>query len=193
MRSSGSSWPVPSCAADVPLDPVPAEFTGEPVPTEESKVTLARVMGVMDANNYGDVHGGVIMRAVDEAGAVAAVRHSNGPAVTAFMDQMAFLEPVKLGDLLTTKAQVNWTGRTSMEVGVRVTVQRMAVEGEIHVASAHLVFVAIDKEGQPRPVPPVLPQTEHDRLRFQEAQIRRTSRLERREAIRRLREQGLDH
>ena len=110
------------------------------------------------------------------AGAVAAVRHSNGPAVTAFMDQMAFLEPVKLGDLLTTKAQVNWTGRTSMEVGVRVTVQRMGVEGEIHVASAHLVFVAIDKGGQPRPVPPVLPQTEHDRLRFQEAQIRRTSR-----------------
>ena len=177
----------------MPLDPVPSEFTGDPVPTEESKVTLARVMGVMDANNYGDVHGGVIMRAVDEAGAVAAVRHSNGPAVTAFMDQMAFLEPVKLGDLLTTQAQVNWTGRTSMEVGVRVTVQRMSVEGEIHVASAHLVFVAIDKEGKPRPVPPVLPQTERDRLRFQEAQIRRTSRLERRQAIRRLREQGLDH
>ncbi len=177
----------------MPLDPVPAEFTGDPVPTEASKVTLARVMGVMDANNYGDVHGGVIMRAVDEAGAVAAVRHSNGPAVTAFMDQMAFLEPVKLGDLLTTQAQVNWTGRTSMEVGVRVTVHRMGVEGEIHVSSAHLVFVAIDQDGQPRPVPPVLPQTERDRLRFQEAQIRRTSRLERREAIRRLREQGLEH
>jgi acyl-CoA hydrolase len=177
----------------MPLDPVPTEFTGEPVPTEESKVTLARVMGVMDANTYGDVHGGVIMRAVDEAGAVAAVRHSNGPAVTAFMDQMAFLEPVKLGDLLTTRAQVNWTGRTSMEVGVRVTVHRMGIEGEIHVSSAHLVFVAIDAKGQPRPVPPVLPETELDRLRFQEAQIRRTTRLERREAIRRLREQGLDH
>jgi acyl-CoA hydrolase len=175
------------------VDPVPTEPNDEPVPTEESKVTLARVMGVMDANNYGDVHGGVIMRAVDEAGAVAAVRHSNGPAVTAFMDQMAFLEPVKLGDLLTTHAQVNWTGRTSMEVGVRVTVQRMGVEGEIHVSSAHLVFVAIDAEGQPRPVPPVLPETELDRLRFQEEEIRRKSRLERREAIRRLREQGLDH
>ena len=177
----------------MPLDPVPTEFTGEPVPTEASKVTLARVMGVMDANTYGDVHGGVIMRAVDEAGAVAAVRHSNGPAVTAFMDQMAFLEPVKLGDLLTTRAQVNWTGRTSMEVGVRVTVHRMGIEGEIHVSSAHLVFVAIDAQGQPRPVPPVLPATELDRLRFEEAQIRRTTRLERREAIRRLREQGLDH
>lgn len=175
------------------MDPVPIDFTGEPVPTETSKVTLARVMGVMDANTYGDVHGGVIMRAVDEAGAVAAVRHSNGPAVTAFMDQMAFLEPVKLGDLLTTRAQVNWTGRTSMEVGVRVTVHRMGTEGEIHVSSAHLVFVAIDAEGKPRPVPPVLPETELDRLRFEEAQIRRTTRLERREAIRRLREQGLDH
>ncbi len=174
------------------LDPVPTEYTGDPVPTEQSKVTLARVMGVMDANNYGDVHGGVIMRAVDEAGAVAAVRHSSGPAVTAFMDQMAFLEPVKLGDLLTTQAQVNWTGRTSMEVGVRVTVQRMGVEGEIHVSSAHLVFVAIDAEGRPRQVPPILPGTERDRMRFQEAEIRRATRLERREAIRRLREQGLD-
>jgi acyl-CoA hydrolase len=176
----------------MPLDPVLPGDPDRPVPTEQSKVTMARVMGVMDANNYGDVHGGVIMRAVDEAGAVAAVRHSNGPAVTAFMDQMAFLEPVKLGDLLTTQAQVNWTGRTSMEVGVRVTVQRMGVEGEIHVSSAHLVFVAIDAEGRPRKVPPVLPQTERDRMRFQEAEIRRATRLERREAIRRLREQGLD-
>lgn len=113
--------------------------------------------------------------------------------MTAFMDQMAFLEPVKLGDLLTTQAQVNWAGRTSMEVGVRVTVQRMGHDEEIHVSSAHLVFVAIDEDGKPRPVPPVLPQTERDRLRFEEAQIRRTSRLERREAIRRLREQGLEH
>ena len=177
----------------MPIDPVPAVFDDSPVPTERSKVSLARVMGVMDANNYGDVHGGVIMRAVDEAGAVAAVRHSNGPAVTAFMDQMAFLEPVKLGDLLTTRAQVNWTGRTSMEVGVRVTVQRLGVEGEVHVATAHLVFVAIDADGKPRPVPPVQPESERDRMRFHEAEIRRTSRLERREAIRRLREQGLDH
>lgn len=177
----------------MPLDPVLAQHPDQAVPTEQSRVTLARVMGVMDANNYGDVHGGVIMRAVDEAGAVAAVRHSGGPAVTAFMDQMAFLEPVKLGDLLTTYAQVNWSGRTSMEVGVRVTVQRTGVEGEIHVSSAHLVFVAIDEEGKPRPVPPVIPETERDRLRYQEAEIRRSTRLERREAIRRLREQGLEH
>ena len=177
----------------MPLDPVLPTPTDAPVPTEQSKVTLARVMGVMDANNYGDVHGGVIMRAVDEAGAVAAVRHSNGPAVTAFMDQMAFLEPVKLGDLLTTRAQVNWTGRTSMEVGVRVTVQRTGVDGEIHVSSAHLVFVAIDADGRPRPVPPVLPETDIDRLRYREAEIRRTTRLERRRAIKELRERGLDH
>ena len=176
----------------MPLDPVPTEFTGEPVPTEASKVTLARVMGVMDANNYGDVHGGVIMRAVDEAGAVAAVRHSNGPAVTAFMDQMAFLEPVKLGDLLTTQAQVNWTGRTSMEVGVRVTVQRQGREEEIHVSTAYLVFVAIDAEGNPREIPQVAPETEHDQLRFHAAEIRRASRLERRRAIKELRERGID-
>lgn len=145
-------------------------------------------MGVMDANNYGNVHGGVIMRAVDEAAAVAAVRHSDGPAVTVFMDSMEFREPVKQGDLLTTYAQVNWTGTTSMEVGVRVTAQRLDVDGEIHVATAYLVFVAIDADGRPRPVPQSVPETDEDRRRAGEARIRRETRLHRREAIRELRE-----
>ena len=166
--------------------------THEPVPTARSRVMLARVMGVMDANNYGNVHGGVIMRAVDEVAAVAAVRHSGGPAVTAFMDQMAFREPVHLGDVLTTKAQVNWTGHTSMEVGVRVTAQRSGVPDEIHVSTAYLVFVAIDAEGNPRDVPPLVPDTDHDRMRAHEAEIRRTSRLERRQAIKELRERGIE-
>lgn len=174
------------------LDPVPAAFSGEPVPTSQSRVTLARVMGVMDANNYGNVHGGVIMRAVDEAAAVAAVRHSDGPAVTAFMDSMAFLQPVKLGDLLTTRAQVNWAGTTSMEVGVRVTAQRTGVAGEIHVSTAYLVFVAIDAAGEPRPVPPVVHEGDHDRIRHAEALIRRESRMQRRRAIKDLRERGID-
>lgn len=176
----------------MPLDPVIPQPLDVPVPSDRSRTTLARVMGVMDANNYGNVHGGVIMRAVDEAGAVAAIRHSQGPAVTAFMDEMALLEPVKLGDLLTTRAQVNWTGRTSMEVGVRVTVQRQGTEDEIHVSTAYLVFVAIDAEGKPRPIPPVQPETDHDRLRHQAAEIRRASRLERRRAIKELRERGLE-
>ena len=172
------------------LDRVPTSFSGEPVPTDRSKTTLARVMGVMDANNYGNVHGGVIMRAVDEAAAVAAVRHSDGPAVTAFMDQMAFRRPVLVGDLLTTRAQVNWTGRTSMEVGVRVSVERTGVQEEIQVGTAYLVFVAIDADGNPRPVPPVRHDTDLDRRRSQEAEIRRESRLRLRKEISELREQS---
>jgi len=176
----------------MPFDPIIEQPLDQPLSTERSRTTLARVMGVMDANNYGNVHGGVIMRAVDEAGAVAAVRHSQGSVVTAFMDEMAFLEPVKLGDLLTTRAQVNWTGRTSMEVGVRVTVQRQGFQHDIHVSTAYLVFVAIDSEGNPRPVPAVAPETEDDLLRFRAAEIRRASRLERRRAIKELRERGIE-
>jgi len=176
----------------MPFDPIVEQPLDQSIPTERSRTTLARVMGVVDANNYGNVHGGVIMRAVDEAGGVAAIRHSQGPAVTAFMDEMALLEPVKQGDLLTTRAQVNWTGRTSMEVGVRVTVQRLGIEGEIHVSTAYLVFVAIDAAGVPRPIPPVEPDSDEERLRFHAAEIRRASRLERRRAIKELRERGLE-
>ncbi len=170
------------------LDRVPVRPPEGDVPASQSRTTLARVMGVMDCNNYGNVHGGVIMRAVDEAAAVAAVRHSDGPAVTVFMDSMEFREPVKQGDLLTTYAQVNWTGTTSMEVGVHVTAQRLDVKGEIHVATAYLVFVAIDADGRPRPIPQLIPETDEDRRRREEARIRRESRLRRREAIRALRE-----
>jgi acyl-CoA hydrolase len=105
------------------------------------------------------------------------------------MDEMAFLEPVRVGDLLHVRAQVNWTGKTSMEIGVRVVAERWNESGPgEQVASAYLVFVAVDAEGKPRPVPPVLPETDRDRRRWQEAQIRRTHRLARRRAIRELRE-----
>lgn len=174
------------------LDRLPDHPSLEPVPSGRSKATLARVMGVVDANNYGNVHGGVILRAVDEAGAVSAVKHSDGPAVTALIDQMAFREPVKLGDLLTTRAQVNWTGTTSMEVGVRVTVERTGVEGELHVGTAYLVYVAIDADGLPRAVPPLRTESDEDRRRYAEAEIRRASRLGRRQAIEQLRRHGAE-
>lgn len=165
-----------------------------PRPSSYSRVTLARIMEGTDANLYGNVHGGVIMRGVDNAAGAAATRHSGGPAVTAFMDEMAFLEPVRIGDILTVRAQVNWTGRTSMEVGVRVSAQRWddASADELHVGSAYLVFVAVDGDGRPRPVPPVRHDDERDRRRLAEAEVRRRLRLERVEAIRRLRAQGLD-
>ncbi|OSY50030.1 putative acyl-CoA thioester hydrolase [Streptomyces fradiae ATCC 10745 = DSM 40063] len=113
------------------------------------------------------------------------------------MDEMVFLEPVRVGDLVHVKAQVNWTGRSSMEVGVRVLAERWNESTPAtQVGSAYLVFAAVDADGRPRPVPPVIPETERDKRRYQEAQIRRTHRLARRRAIKELRErraaEGID-
>lgn len=154
-------------------------------PTSAARTGLSRIMGVVDTNLLGIVHGGAIMRLVDEVAGTVAVRHSGGPAVTASMDEMAFLVPVRVGDLVHAQAQVNWAGRTSMEVGVRVVAERWNEVGSAptRVATAYLVFVAIDDDGKPRPVPPVVPETADDRRRFHEAEIRRRHRLARRTAI----------
>ncbi|MEV7284123.1 acyl-CoA thioesterase [Streptomyces sp. NPDC093252] len=161
-------------------------------PTSASRTTLSRIMTHNDTNLLGTVHGGVIMKLVDDAAGAVAGRHSGGPAVTASMDEMAFLEPVRVGDLVHVKAQVNWTGRTSMEVGVRVMAERWNESTPAtQVGSAYLVFAAVDADGRPRGVPEVLPETERDRRRYQEAQIRRTHRLARRRAILELRERGV--
>ncbi|MCI0690259.1 MAG: acyl-CoA thioesterase [Sporichthyaceae bacterium] len=161
-----------------------------PKPTSAARTSLSRIMGPLDVNLLGTVHGGVIMKFVDEVAGAVAQRHSGGPAVTASMDEMAFLEPVHVGDLVHAHAQVNWTGRTSMEVGVRVLAEPWNEAGvpPTRVATAYLVFVAVDADGKPRPLPPVAPETDEDRRRFAEAEIRRTHRLARREAIVRSRE-----
>ncbi|MEU3411166.1 MULTISPECIES: acyl-CoA thioesterase [unclassified Streptomyces] len=167
---------------------VEPEIPGKP--TSASRTTLSHIMTHSDTNLLGTVHGGVIMKLVDDAAGAVAGRHSGGPAVTASMDEMAFLEPVRVGDLVHVKAQVNWTGRTSMEVGVRVLAERWNESAPAtQVGSAYLVFAAVDADGKPRRVPPVIPETDRDRRRYQEAQIRRTHRLARRRAIRELREQ----
>ncbi len=158
-------------------------------PTSASRTTLSHIMTSHDTNLLGTVHGGVIMKLVDDAAGAVAGRHSGGPAVTASMDEMAFLEPVRVGDLLHVKAQVNWTGRSSMEVGVRVMAERWNESTPAtQVGSAYLVFAAVDADGKPRSVPQVIPETEQDKRRNQEAQIRRTHRLARRQAIKELRE-----
>lgn len=158
-------------------------------PTEASRTTLSHIMTGSDTNLLGTVHGGVIMKLVDDAAGAVAGRHSGGPAVTASMDEMVFLEPVRVGDLVHVRAQVNWTGRSSMEVGVRVMAERWNESTPAQqVGSAYLVFAAVDADGRPRPVPPVIPGTERDKRRYQEAQIRRTHRLARRRAIKELRE-----
>lgn len=166
-------------------------------PTSVSRITLSHIMTAVDTNLLGTVHGGVIMKLVDDAAGAVAGRHSGGPAVTASMDEMVFLEPVRIGDLVHVRAQVNWTGRSSMEVGVRVLAERWNESSPAQqVGSAYLVFAAVDEQGKPRRVPQVLPETEQDKRRYQEAQIRRTHRLARRRAIKELRErraaEGLD-
>ncbi|BBH66224.1 acyl-CoA thioesterase [Actinoplanes sp. OR16] len=160
-----------------------------PRPTARSRVTLSRIMSAVDVNLYGTVHGGVLMKFVDDVAGASAARHSGGTAVTAAIDEIVFLEPVRVGDLVHAYAQVNWAGSTSMEVGVRVTAERWdtADTEPIPVATAYLVFVGIDVDGRPRKVPPVLPADGEDRRRFQEAMIRRDHRLARRTAIQKAR------
>lgn len=154
-----------------------------------ARTTLSQIMTTLDVNLLGTVHGGVVMRLVDSVAGAVAGRHSGGPAVTVAMDEMVFLEPVRVGDLVHAHAQVNWAGRTSMEVGVRVTGERWnRTEPPTHVASAYLVFVAVDDSGRPRAVPEVLPENDDDRRRLAEAQIRRQHRMDRRRDIDRLRD-----
>ncbi len=153
-----------------------------------SSVVQIRAMELTDANLLGNVHGGEIMKLVDTTGGLAAMKHCGGPIVTVAMDEMSFLEPVFVGDLVTVKAMVNDTGRTSMEVGVRVEADNVITGRHVHTSSAYLVYVALDGSGKPRPVPPVVAEDEEQRQRQVEAKVRREARLARKEAIQRARQ-----
>ncbi len=149
------------------------------LPPSFGRVSLTLLADQIHVNLLGNVHGGEVMRLVDSTAGAVAQRHSDGPAVTAAMDEMAFLAPVHVGDILRATAQVNWAGRTSMEVGVRVESEpwNQADTEPLHVASAYLVFVAIDAHGRPRSVPALAPQTPQEVRRMREAEIRRAHRL----------------
>ncbi|MHB8510997.1 MAG: hotdog domain-containing protein [Actinomycetota bacterium] len=149
----------------------------------ESSVVLSQAMSLTDANLAGNVHGGVIMKLVDTAAGLSAVKHAHGRVVTVSMDEMSFLEPVFLTDVVTLRAQVNDVGRTSMEVGVRVEAENSMTGEKRHVSSAYLVFVALDNDGKPRPVPRLEPQTDEERARMEDAKIRRRHRIARKEAL----------
>ena len=130
-----------------------------------------------DANSLGNLLGGKIMHLVDLAGAIAAMRHSGNVVVTASIDQMQFINPVKLGQLVRLRASVNRVFRTSMEVGVKVWMEDL-VNGKVqHVSSAYLTFVAIDTEGKGVPIRPVVPETEDEMRRYEKARQRREYRL----------------
>lgn len=144
---------------------------------KQSRVTLAHLMLPEDANPAGNVHGGVIMKYVDNAAGVAAARHARRPCVTASIDRLDFHNPVFIGNLLILKAGLNYVGRTSAEVGIRVTAENI-MTGEVrHVVSAYLTFVALDENKKPVAMPPLILETAEDQRRNEEAFARRAVRL----------------
>ena len=140
-------------------------------------------MGIQDANMAGNVHGGTIMKMVDEVAGVAAVRHCGSRVVTAALDRMTFSEPVYVGQLVTVKAAVNAAWRSSMEVGVRVESENVRTGEVTHTSTAYLTMVALTDEGEPKPVPGIEPQTDDAKRRQREAQLRRDNRLRERDEI----------
>lgn len=147
----------------------------------ESEVIMTHLVMPQDANPAGNLHGGVILKFVDTAGGVVAKRHSRGNVVTVSIDRMAFQQPAYVGELLTFKARLNSVGRTSMEIGVRVDAENLRTGEMRHTNSAYLTYVAIDTNGRPTPVPPLILETETDRRRHCEAEMRRAVRQQERE------------
>ncbi|MGH2371480.1 MAG: acyl-CoA thioesterase [Chloroflexota bacterium] len=154
-----------------PPTPLAGREGGKRVP--ESLITMSQFMLPVDANPSGNVHGGSILKLVDSTAGVVAMRHCRTRVVTARLDEMSFLHPVYIGNLVTLKASVNDTGRTSLEVGVRVEAEDLATGETWHVGSAYVVFVALDAAGRPTAVPPIIPETPDEIRRQAEARARR--------------------
>jgi uncharacterized protein (TIGR00369 family) len=142
-----------------------------------SRVSLAQVMQPSDANVMGNVHGGVIMKLVDEAGGLACIRHSQHRVVTIAVDQMTFRQPIRLGDLVTLTAEVSYVGRTSMETEVHVVAENPITGECTYTNNAYLVYVALDSDGLPTPVPALIPEDEAQRVRMVEGKARQEYRL----------------
>jgi acyl-CoA hydrolase len=146
-------------------------------PVSDSQVEMLEVMYPNDANPMGSIMGGRVMHFIDVAAALAAVRHTRRPCVTASVDHIDFRAPVKVGDVLVLRSSVNYVGTTSLEVGVRVEVEHRWSGTRHHTSSAYLTFVALDDDGQPTSVPPLLCETEDEKRRWREAEKRRKERL----------------
>ena len=152
----------------------------EPKKVSESQVEIAQLMMPTDANPTGNVHGGTIMKIIDEAGGIAALRHSHKNCVTASVDKIDFISPVFIGNLITAKSSINFVSRTSMEIGVRVEAENIKTGQKKHVASAYLTYVALDPRNRPTEIPQIIPETEEEKRRFEEAKQRREQRIKNR-------------
>ncbi|HSM84753.1 MAG TPA: acyl-CoA thioesterase [Candidatus Limnocylindrales bacterium] len=142
-------------------------------PVSDSQSQMAEVVLPNDANPLGNLLGGRLMHLIDIAGAMAAHRHTHSHVVTASMDHIDFLLPVHIGDLLILKSSVNRAFNTSVEVGVKCWVENYIAGTTRHVASAYLTFVAVDQHGRHHPVPQVIPETDEEKRRYEDAGRRR--------------------
>ncbi len=157
----------------------------------ESQHETSELMMPHHANNLGHVFGGVMLSMMDKTAAVAAFRHCRLNVVTASIDRVDFREPIHVGDLVVMKSSVNYVGRTSMEVGVRVEAEELLTGRRRHTNSCYLTFVAVDRNGRPIEIPALVPSTPDEQRRFQAAQQRREVRLKERENERDRRDDSL--
>jgi acyl-CoA hydrolase len=160
-------------------EPQPHEPAGKPV--SASAVELATLVEVADTNPMGNIHGGVIMKLTDQAAAAAAIRHSGRICVTASIDKLDFLNAVHVGDMVVLKASLHYAHRSSMEIGVRIEAEQLRTGVRKHVASATLIFVALDDHCKPVPVPHVIPETPEEQRRYVRAEERYRRRTQHRE------------
>ena len=142
-----------------------------------SRISIAQLMHPEHANNLGNVHGGWIMKLVDEAGALACMRHAQRRVVTVAIDSMIFRQPIRIGDLIILNAEVTYTGRTSMEVEVQVQAENPITGERTHTNTAYLVYVALDDDGNPVPVPALKAETEEEKQKMEQANERQRRRL----------------
>ena len=145
--------------------------------THVSRVTLSQLMHPEHANLLGNVHGGWIMKLVDEAGALACMRHAQKKVVTVAIDSMTFRQPIKIGDLVILNAEVTYTGHTSMEAEVRVVAENPITGEQTHTNTAYLVYVALDDEGKPTTVPELIVETDEEKARMAQALKRQAHRI----------------
>jgi acyl-CoA hydrolase len=149
----------------------------QPRNPNDSETVMSELMMPQHANIMGNVFGGVILSLVDRVAAVCAIRHSRKQCVTVSVDKVDFREPIHVGELITAMARVNFAGRTSMEVGVKVIAENVISGEQRHTNSCYVTYVALDENGQPSPVPPVVPETPDEKRRYERAAQRRASRV----------------
>ena len=149
----------------------------KPKTIRASRISIAQLMQPEHANHHGNVHGGWIMKLVDEAGALACMRHAQNRVVTVAVDSLVFREPIKIGDLIILDAEVTYAGRTSMEAEVQVISENPITGERKHTNTAYLVYVALDDENKPSSVPELILETDEERQRMEQAKKRQAYRI----------------